>query len=64
MFFPPSKLDFQWLVHVSFFSNVLAAYASFLWDIDDSEDEDRAPNEPIQVFIFLGMILFRPSLRV
>ncbi|CAA2964655.1 TPR_11 domain-containing [Olea europaea subsp. europaea] len=30
-------------------SNVLAAYASFLWDIDDSEDEDRAPNEPIQI---------------
>ncbi|CAI9771222.1 unnamed protein product [Fraxinus pennsylvanica] len=30
-------------------SHVLAAQASFLWEIDDNEDEDRSPNDPSQI---------------
>lgn len=34
------------------FSDVLASYASFLWDIDESEEEERSTGDTKEVVVF------------
>lgn len=40
------------MVHV--FSDVLASYASFLWDIDESEEEERSTGDT-KVVVFYSV---------
>ena len=41
----------------SFFSNILAAHASFLWEIEDDEEEDGANENHLLVLI---LFLWKP----
>lgn len=52
-------------VNFLLFSHVLGAYASFLWEIEDDDQEDEAPKDHIQVLHFVrGVGAFQSCFEV